>query len=232
MSFENWILVSVLKLTQVGSTSDEAVAKDSRVPLDFTSRMLNQLGSEGSLSLESGIVTASVFERLNLAVRAASSGVDSETLSKHLNWQEFESLSAFALERNGYKVIKNLHFRGAGRRWEIDVVGFKKPLVLCIDCKHWGSSIGQSSIRRIVLEQSERTRAFCEALPIAKKQFECTCWEKAKFVPAVITLFPGNLKFLDDTPVVPVLQIQDFVHQLPAHVGSLKSFMKNFAHLT
>jgi len=231
MDFERDFLVSILKLTGVGAVSAEIIAKDSRVTSKIASRILSRLKAEGMVSLNNGLVEAGVFERLSLAVKAISLGVDSERLSKVLSWKEFESISAIALERNGYKVEKNVRFKGAGRRWEIDVVGFKRPLVLCVDCKHWGSTIATSSMRKIVMEQTERTRAFSEALPNIHRQSECVKWNKAKFLPAIVTLFPGGFKFYEDVPVVPVLQIQDFIHQIPAFAGSLTCFSKNFSHL-
>jgi hypothetical protein len=231
MDFERNFLVSILKFTKDGPVSEEVLAKDSRVVSGLASRMLFRLCAEGLVSFKAGIVEVGVFERLSLAVKAISLGVDSEQISKFLSWQEFESISAIVLERNGYKVENNVRFKGNGRRWEIDVVGFNKPIVLCIDCKHWGSAISQSSMKKIVSEQIDRTRAFFEAMPDIHRQFECYRWDKAKFVPAIVTLLPGVFKFYEDVPVVPVLQIQDFVHQIPAFVGSLKCFVKSFTHL-
>lgn len=233
MDFEKDFLVSILKLTASGPVSEEAIAKDSRVASSVASTMLLRLGYEGLVSLQNGgVVEADVFERLGVAVKAISLGVGLERISKVLSWQEFESISAIALERNEFEVAKNVRFKGSGRRWEIDVVGFKKPLVLCVDCKHWSSSIAQSNVKKIVTEQGERTRAFCEAMPDIHQHFECSKWDKAKFLPAIVTLFPGALKFYDDVPVVPVMQIQDFIHQIPAFADSLKCFTRNFTHLT
>jgi hypothetical protein len=42
---------------------------------------------------------------------------------------------------------------------------------------------------------------------------------------------PSSYKFFDNVPVVPVLQLQDFLTQLPAYIESLKYFTKEFSHL-
>jgi Holliday junction resolvase-like predicted endonuclease len=231
LDFEKNFLVSVLKLTKDGQVPEEIIAKDARVGLGVASRILFHLEKDGIISLSSGVVELSDLGRLRLAVKAISLGVDSERISSFLSWQEFESVSGIALERNGYNVVKNLRFKGAGRRWEIDLVGFRKPLVLCIDCKHWRKSIVQSSLKKIVEEQTERTRAFCEVLPNILQQLECSRWDRAKFLPTIVTLLPGYLKFYEDVPIVSVLQVQDFLLQIPAFVGSVKCFAKNFSHL-
>ena len=148
-----------------------------------------------------------------------------------LRWQEFEEIAAIALKNNGYIVAKNVRFKHAGRKWEIDVVGCKKPLVTCIDCKHWHHGMSPSALKKIVENQVERTMALSESLPNISLDIECAKWNKAKFIPAVLALIPGSFKFYDMVPIVPVLQLQDFLNQLPAYIESLKYFLKEFNHL-
>jgi hypothetical protein len=77
----------------------------------------------------------------------------------------------------------------------------------------------------------ERTRALAESLPNVSLELECGKWDKAKFIPAILTLMPVSFKFYDKVPIVPVLQLQDFLNQLPAYAESLKYFPKEFNHL-
>jgi Holliday junction resolvase-like predicted endonuclease len=182
--------------------------------------------------LKDNIVEADGNGRLELAVRAIVLGADVERISGFLRWQEFEDIIAIALEKNGYIVAKNVHFKHSGRKWEIDVVGCKKPLVLCIDCKHWHHGMSPSAIKKIAEAQVERARALSESLPNISIEIEASKWSKAKFVPAILALFPGSFKFYDKVPIVPVLQLQDFINQLPAYTESLKYFPKEFDHLS
>ncbi len=118
-----------------------------------------------------------------------------------------------------------------GKRWEIDVVGCKKPLAICIDCKHWQHAITSSALKRMVDLQTQRTRALADSLPNVKLKLECIKWERSKFIPAVLSLIPSGQKFYDKVPVVPVLQLQDFIYQLPAYTETLKFNVKNFKTL-
>ncbi len=111
------------------------------------------------------------------------------------------------------------------------MVGCKKPLVVCIDCKHWQHAIAPSALRRIVDSQVERTKALVDSLPNVQLHLECTKWNDAKFIPAVLSLMPSSFKFYDEVPVVPVLQMQDFLNQMPMYIESLKSFSKRFNKL-
>jgi Holliday junction resolvase-like predicted endonuclease len=228
---ERDMLMSLLKLTKDGSILIENVNKDSKIASDIVRKLLEKLQNEGLVYLKEDAVEINSDNRLRLAVKAVSLGADIEHVSGFFSWQEFENIAALALERNGYVVTKNLRFKQAGRRWEIDVVGCRKPLVLCVDCKHWQRGVKPSALRKIVEAQVERAHALADTLPNAKWKAECVKWNKAKFVPVILSLLPSRSKFYENVPVVPVLQLQDFLIQLPAQVESLTYFVKGFSHL-
>ncbi len=231
LSVERNVLISVLKMTQKSSVLIKDVKEDAKLPIETTYMLLEKLQSEDLLILNGEKVEVSIDDRLKLAVKAVSSGADIQHVSNLLCWQEFEEIAAIALRNNGFVVSKNVRFTHAGRKWEIDAVGCKHPLVVCIDCKHWVRAISPSVLGKIALAQAERAKALAEFLPAAKLQLECSKWEKAQFVPAVLSLVQGSFKFYDDIPIVPVLQLQDFLCQLPAYMYQLKSFAKVFDHL-
>jgi Holliday junction resolvase-like predicted endonuclease len=231
MVVERDLLISLLKLTKDGPVLIEDVNKDSRIALDIVRKLLEKLQNEDMIYLQGDTVKAINNNRLRLAVKAASLGADVEQISAFLRWQEFEDIAAIALERNGYVVAKNVRFKHAGRKWEIDIVGCKKPLVICIDCKHWRHGMAPSALKRTAEAQVERTRALAASLPHVSLEIECTKWNKAKFIPTVLSLTQGRFKFYDMVPIVPVLQLQDFLSQLPAYTESLKYFSKEFDHL-
>jgi Holliday junction resolvase-like predicted endonuclease len=231
VAIEMAVIMSILKLTKNESASREAVAEDAKLPSDVALKLLRKLQSDGMVYLSDNNVDADVGSRLKLAVRAVTLGADIEHVSDFLRWQEFEDIAAIALERNGYVVVKNVRFKHAGRKWEIDIVGCRKPLVICIDCKHWRHGMAPSALKRIAEAQVERTRALAASLPHVSLEIECAKWSKAKFIPAVLSLTQGSFKFYDMVPIVPVLQLQDFLSQLPAYTESLKYFSKEFNHL-
>jgi Holliday junction resolvase-like predicted endonuclease len=231
MVVERDLLISLLKLTKNGAVLVEHVKNDAKTTLSIARKLLEKLQSEGMVYLNQDTVEADSYSRLKLAVKAVSIGADVESVSSMLRWQEFEEIAAVALERNGYIVAKNVHFKHAGRKWEIDIVGCRKPLVICIDCKHWRHGASPSALKRIAEAQVERTRALTESLPNVALDLECAKWDRAKFAPAILTLMPVSFKFYDKVPIVPVLQLQDFLNQLPAYTESLKCFLREFNHL-
>ena len=231
MAVERDLLISLLKLTKDGPALVEHVKSDAKTTLSIARKLLEKLQNEDMICLKQDTVEANSCSRLKLAVRAVSVGADVEHVSNMLRWQEFEEIAAIALEKNGYVTAKNVHFKHIGRKWEIDIIGCRKPLVICIDCKHWRHGTSPSALKRIAEAQVERTRALAESLPNIALELECTKWDRAKLVPAILTLMPVSFKFYDKVPIVPVLQLQDFLSQLPAYIESLKYFLKEFNHL-
>ena len=232
MSIERKIAISTLKLTKTSSALVEDIKIDAKVPLSVTFILLQKMQNEGVLNLENGFVQIDSIGRLKLAVYAVMQGADIEGVSNLLCWQEFEEIAAFALKTNGYTVQNNVRFSHSGRRWEIDVVGCKRPLVVCIDCKHWAKTISPSALSKIVDQQADRTMALADFLPNVKFKLPCTAWSNAKFVPSLLSLMPSAYKFVHDVPVVSVLKLQNFIEQLPLYTHEIKFFSKSFPSLS
>jgi Holliday junction resolvase-like predicted endonuclease len=232
MSIEQKISISTLKLTKTSSALIEDIKTDARVPLSVTFSLLQKMQNEGILNFKDRCIQVDSSCRLKLAVHAVTLGADIEVVSNLLCWQEFEEIAAFALKNNGYNVQNNVRFSYSGRRWEIDVVGCKKPLVVCIDCKHWAKAIAPSALSKIADQQADRTRALSDFLPNVKLKLPCSTWAKAIFVPSLLSLMPSVYKFVHDVPVVPVLKLQDFIAQLPLYTHEFKIFSKSFPSLS
>jgi Holliday junction resolvase-like predicted endonuclease len=221
---ERNLIIAVLRLAEHGAVSHELVNKEARIPSNLVQRLLSRWHNEGLVYVGKDFIEVNSLNRLKLAIQAISLGADPERVSGLLQWREFEAIAAITLERNGYVATRNLRFRHAGRRWEIDIVACKKPLVICADCKHWHHGIGPSTLRTVVKEQVGRAKAMAECLRNSPIRIECSLWSFAKVVPAIFSLTVGNIKLVDAVPVVPILQLQDFLGQLPAYVDSFEHF--------
>jgi hypothetical protein len=225
MSVERNLLIAILKLTRTGVVTHEIINKDARISSDVAEELLQKMQSDGLVYVKANTVEVDGTQRLKLAIRAIGLGADLEQVSSFLQWQEFEGMAATALIRNGYAVSRNLHFTHGGRKWEMDVVGSRKPIALCLDCKHWHYGMHPARLKTAVDEQVQRTAALAETLPRLDGKVECASWERAKLVPAVLSLVVGRFKFIDDVPIVPILQLQDFLDQILAYADSLKHFL-------
>ncbi|MEM3699612.1 MAG: hypothetical protein QXL57_01940 [Candidatus Bathyarchaeia archaeon] len=217
MNIEINLIISILKLTKNGSVSKEIVKNNARVSSQIFEKLLEELQNQDFIYLTKSFVDADALQRLKLAVYAIELGADFERVCSFLGWREFEGMASVILERNSYVVKQNFWFKHFGKRWEIDVVGYKKPIVLCVDCKHWRYGMRPSALKKIAEEQKKRTIALVESLLTLVGKFEFASWNNVKIVPAVLSLVPGRFKFYNEVPIVPVLQFQDFINQLPAY---------------
>jgi len=230
MDIERELIISILKLAKDGPISLEVLKKDAKTPSTVAENLVKKLKNNGLLFLRNKVIDVDSLKRLKLALHAIRLGADLERVSSFLDWKEFENMAAIAFERNSYCVKKNLRFKHAGRRWEIDIVGCKKPIAVCADCKHWHHGMHPSAVKRIVEEQIERTSALAESMPRLAEKIGCASWSRVKLVPAILSLITARSKFYNKVPVVPVLQLQDFLNQLPAYVGSLEHFSKRLTN--
>jgi Holliday junction resolvase-like predicted endonuclease len=230
MNIERELIISILKLTKNGPVAIDVVRKDAKIPSAIAEDLVKKLQNDGLLYLQNKVIDVDSLKRLKLAVHAIELGGDLERVSGFLDWKEFENIAAIAFERNGYSVKRSLRFKHAGRRWEMDIIACKKPIVACVDCKHWHHGMYPSAIRRIVEEQVERTSALAESLPKLTEKIDCASWNRVKLIPAVLSLTAVRSKFYNKVPIVPVLQLQDFISQLPAYMDSLKHFSRRLAN--
>ncbi len=224
MSIERQILVSLLRLTRQGPFRKELLSKDSRVPVQIVDETLENLCQRGFCQQRQGAVEASSIQRVKIALRAIQLGADFERVCNFLRWKEFEKLAGEAFEANSYSVTRNFHFKHKGKRWEIDLLASKEPLIVCVDCKHWHHGWSRSAIVKTVEMQTKRTKALADAFPMIYGKIGLETWKQAIFIPAVLSLTPGPFKFHNKVPIIPILQIQNFLNELPAHTSSLTHF--------
>ena len=228
MGVEREVLISLLKLTKEGPAEIEDLTSDSRVPSQLLPEALMTSLQQGIVEVDGGSVSAGPEQRLRGAVRAVELGADIERVCKLLTWTEFEDISVLAFEASGYKVKKHFRFSRSGRRWEIDVLAMKRPIVACADCKQWHRGWRGSASRKATEQQIERTRILAETAPAMLEKIDMKGWKHADFLPMVLSLTPSAHKFHKGAPIVPVLQLRDFLQDMPAYIGKIKRFRASF----
>ena len=228
MVVERDFLISVLKLTRDGPVQRKLISKDARIPTQVADELLGKLSQARFIHWKGKAIEASPHQRVKIAIQAIKLGADLERVCKFLQWDEFENIAAGAFEANNFTVTKHFRFRWAGRRWEIDILGCKEPIVVCVDCKHWRRGWHRSVMIKAVESQVERTQALAEAFSSLYREVGLANRKRATLIPVVLSLVSGPFKFYNNVPVVPILQLQNFLNELPAHVTSLACFLTSF----
>ncbi|MEM3011705.1 MAG: NERD domain-containing protein [Candidatus Bathyarchaeia archaeon] len=226
---EREVLLALLKLTKDGLASKELIIKDAKVATSVAEELFKKFTHHELIEVKGKLVKTTPEKRIKMAVYAIQKGADFERVCKFLDWKEFENIAATIFKTNGYDIKRNFHFKNE-KRWEIDLIAIKKPLIICVDCKHWQHGWSKSAIIKATENQIERTKALAEALPKICKEIKLENWSQATFIPTVLSLISGPLKFHKNTPIVPILQLQNFISELPANITLLTHFSKNITN--
>ena len=222
MKIERDMIISLLRTTKTGSISLELVKKEARIPSSVAQSIIIKLQDNGLLYLRNTVIHVNTLKRVKLAIRALQLGADLEELSSHLDWREFETFVSLGFEHNGYEVKQNFRFKHLGKRWEIDILASKKPILVCADCKHWKHGIHRSAMKKIVDDQIRRSEALLGYFSSLNRRMRWNNHVQPRIIPIIISLGTSGKKFFKQVPIIPVLRLQDFLTQLPAYIDQLK----------
>jgi Holliday junction resolvase-like predicted endonuclease len=131
-----------------------------------------------------------------------------------------------AFERNNFVVKRRFRFKTAQRGWEIDLVACSDPIIVCVDCKRWKRGWGNSAIRKIADAQAQRAEVLAINFQDIQRKIGIN-WKTATLFPVILSLFPGQVKFYNRVPVVPILQLQNFLDEFQGHTSELLHFRAN-----
>jgi Holliday junction resolvase-like predicted endonuclease len=224
MTIKTNILIILLKLTNNNPVAEEIVAMNAKVPVQVANKILKEFRELGLIECENGKIEVSSNQRVKLAIHAINNGTDIERVCKVLEWKEFENFTATAFETNNFAVKRRFRFKASGRRWEIDILAYSEPIIFCVDCKRWRSGWGNSAIAKVAAAQAERTEVLAKAPHPLQRKVGLDEWREAILFPVIISLFPGPVKFYSKVPVVPILQLQNFLDEFQGHTTELKHF--------
>lgn len=223
------ILLAILKETaELNYVSMEDISREARIPRSLVREIIREFSEDGLFKFNNENVIVDYEQRLKIALRAVELGSDIERVARFLTWTEFEKFSRISFEENGFTVKRNFRFTWLKKRWEIDVIGIKKPLVISADCKHWQQKWSGAASLKAVEKQIERTRSLADASKYLMNEIGIKEWKYAYFVPIVLSLFPSQHKFYERTPIVPILSLNDFLKNVIVHLEDINSFFISY----
>ena len=179
---------------------------------EFSAKELLQIFLQNGIGvLDENIVEFQNSDRIKASIFAIRNGATIEDVSEFLSWQNFEELVSRVLDENGFIVQKNLILTKP--RMEIDVVGVKLGISILIDCKHW-KRMTQSALNDIVNKQVERVKRYVEKT------------DSTSAIPAIVTLHQEKVNFVNQVPIVPVMQLSSFLDEFYGNLDKMKTIEK------
>jgi len=195
-----------------GIIPGEISVKDFTMAIDTSEEMateiLDNLMQNGIGIHENNIIHFEENDRLKTGILAISMGVPIEEISSLLEWQDFESLTAEILEKRDFDTKRNVMLTNP--RMQIDVIGIKSGIAILIDCKHW-NRMNQSALEKAVKKQIERTKHF-----LSREKIQAA-------VPAIVTLYQHEIRFIEKVPIIPIYQLDAFCDEFYGNLEELRS---------
>jgi DNA-binding Lrp family transcriptional regulator len=220
-SLEDWVkrevLKALLRIKRSEWWSLTKLSEEANIPVEVVKSVLEDVTD--SVIVKDDSVSIAEYGKVQIAILCLNLGADPSYVSRHLDWREFEEFTAKIVDAYGYTVYKNYRFKSVNRRWEIDVLAIKKPVLLCLNCKHFLKQ-RWSSLRKAALEELERAEALKQALPRLKLEPKPS--EGWKILPALVTLITPKSKIYDKIPIVRITELGNFLEELTLYTDSLK----------
>lgn len=171
-------------------------------------KILEELDRNYVGRFDGDIMEFSESDKIKAVMLALEKGVLVDEAAKHLDWKDFEGLTAQILDLKDFAIMRNLFLTNP--RMEIDVVGIKFGVAMLIDCKHWKRH-SQSALEKAVLKQVERTKHY-----VAKTK-------GAIAAPAIVTLYQDKVSFINNVPIVPIFQFASFVDEFYGNLEDIET---------
>jgi len=146
-------------------------------------------------------------------------GEQIENIVEEIDWKQFEEFVMEILKKHDFITFQNFRFK-TERKFEVDILASNENNVLVIDCKHWNRGrYKKTGLKYAVEEQKYRLEEFKNFIrnnPIAKNKFQVN--KKTKFIPLMITWFEEDLLKHEDTFIVPVWKLNQFLLSLSEYI--------------
>jgi hypothetical protein len=147
--------------------------------------------------------------RFKLAFEAVRHGA-LQQVARALTWQEFEAFTQECLQTVGFDTQKGLIVKDDSRRWQIDVVAKKSPMILAIDCKHWESPGYESKLSNAAEHQKLALQALIRQMAAREEVGR----ERLLALPMILTLFEPRARMVGGVVVVSIEQLGDFLERV------------------
>jgi Holliday junction resolvase-like predicted endonuclease len=210
-------------LALLEATKGESVIALTRLPdpvrnPDFLSALEE---SEIFRHLDDQQVEIPTASKAQLAIRAIELGQPQRRILSTLSWREFEAFIATVFHRHEFAVTHGLRFK-AKRRFEIDVIARRNPIVFCVDCKQYGVRAGKASPLRTAVEaQLQRVEALAATFATQQAKLQCLDWHTVRFYPLLVTMLHEDILWHQEIPVVPAAQLNRFLLAFPEYSDRL-----------
>ncbi len=167
------------------------------------------------------------YAKVRVAIRALQLGESNRLILTSLTWQEFEEFVAQILSAHGFQVRHRFRYTTT-RRYEIDILAGRQPVLFCIDCKQYGVRLGKAaSLRTASEEQFQRTQALARNFVKFQADLGFLDWPDIILIPMLVTLLTEDIQFHDRVPIIPASLFNAFLLGYEEQMDTLCTIQPN-----
>ena len=152
------------------------------------------------------------------------SGVDALSISRILDWKQFENIIATIFDQMDFTVITNFRFKDEFTRYELDVLAFKYPYLFIIDCKYHQKA-SSAMLKNAADKQKERAEILVEMFPILSdeliRKLSLPLRRNLLIIPLVISWRENTVQFHKDIAILPYQQLPGFLQEIDEYRDNL-----------
>lgn len=217
------VLSSLLKYKNESISMELLAGLTGINDLDFINYIVDDLVTDDIITKDDhNQINLTPESRMKLAFLLIKTGLDIEYVAKYLDWKEFEAFSRDILLHHEFKVYPRVRFKSSKKkRYELDLLAIRNPIILCIDCKHWSPRAGKKyALKKAVEKQVERTKAFSNSVDLLKFNIEKN--NDLYLMPLLISWLVEDIKTYQNVPIVPIFQLSFFLNQIDVYRDEFK----------
>jgi hypothetical protein len=219
------LVINLLKVQEGQKVPVGRFLKEYGLHPTLVMQKLEWLVEKGLATMIGDTIVVERGQKFLLAIKAIEGGIDAEKICRAAGWREFEDIGALFLVGEDYKAEKHFRFNLDTKRYEIDILGLKKPWMLVVECKRWRSC---KSITRVADVLVSKTLALLSLIPKLKTRIGLDDWDEVIILPVILTLLKNPLKIECNVPVVPIGQFRSFLSDFQSYTDDLKIFKLKF----
>ncbi|MGQ4913655.1 MAG: hypothetical protein ACP6IU_02780 [Candidatus Asgardarchaeia archaeon] len=206
----NQILKYLLSYSSREPPTVDNIALHLNMHKDIVLKTLNKLSNYCQID-ELGHVVIADDKKVELVLLGVKNGLPMDQASILLTWHDFETFIMRVLDYNDFLTVTNLRINMRGKRREIDIIGCRNELILCIDAKHWMKTPTRSVLTKMVEAQKERVTLLSENLRLLYSTHILPRRNHFILIPLVVTLFGRQVTFINNVPIIPCITLNNFL---------------------
>ena len=232
LSSKNFILDLLQMSKEQEEIAIESLVKQTKLSPQNVFKIIQNLNEEltGFMEIEKNLITIPKKSKMKLVKKALSLGISLGQIIPMLHWKEFENFCFIVLDHHEFFCIQNYYFTHHKKRYEIDVIGIKKPLIFAIDAKKWKTGHA-SALKTMVKNQIRRVKAFSKSIMkrSVRDKLNLTNWQNAKIIPMIVTSKMYEIKIFEHVPILPFFKLNKFLNEYHRYSEMILQFPVNLS---